>query len=168
MSYELVQFAPIAVLLAIAAVFGAVNLVLPSLIGKRRVMTPVKDTPYECGMPPMEGPTAGVSVKFYLVAMLFIIFDLEVVFIVSWATVFQDVMQPVEAGGIGKVALWAMVAFIFILEVGHFYVWKRGALTWAPLGRRQLQRSATGGPVTVDPAGPAAGSASPLTEGHAS
>lgn len=89
------------------------------------------------------------------------------IFIVSWATVFQDVMQPIEAGGIGKVALWAMVAFIFVLEVGHFYVWKQGALTWAPLGRRQVPRSATVDPA-VDPAGPRAGAAPPLTEGHAS
>jgi NADH-quinone oxidoreductase subunit A len=136
MSYELAQFAPIAILLALAAAFGGVNLVLPSLIGKRRVVTRVKDTPYECGMPPLEGPTAGVSVKFYLVAMLFILFDLEVVFIVTWATVFRDLVKPEDLGGLGPTALWAMVVFIFILEVGHFYAWKQGALTWAPLGRR--------------------------------
>jgi NADH-quinone oxidoreductase subunit A len=143
MSYELAQFAPIAVLLAMAAAFGGVNLILPSLIGKLRVVTPVKDTPYECGMPPLEGPTAGISVKFYLVAMLFILFDLEVVFIVSWATVFQDIVKPEAFGGIGPTALWAMVAFIFVLEVGHFYAWKQGALTWAPIGRRPITRLAS-------------------------
>lgn len=145
MSHELSQFAPIAVLLALAAGFGAVNLVLPSLVGKLRVVTRVKDTPYECGMPPLEGPTAGVSVKFYLVAMLFILFDLEVVFIVTWATVFRDLVKPEDLGGLGPTALWAMVAFIFILEVGHFYAWKQGALTWAPHGRRTVAKSNSAG-----------------------
>jgi NADH-quinone oxidoreductase subunit A len=147
MSYELAQFAPIAILLAMAAAFGGVNLVLPSLIGKLRVTTRVKDTPYECGMPPLEGPTSAMSVKFYLVAMLFILFDLEVVFIVTWATVFRDLVKPEDLGGIGPAALWAMVAFIFILEVGHFYAWKQGALTWAPLNRRAgRQAGSTAGP----------------------
>jgi NADH-quinone oxidoreductase subunit A len=132
MSYELAQYAPLGVLLAIATVFGLTNLVLPSIIGKRRVVTQVKDSPYECGMPSEPDKRIGFSVKFYLVAMLFILFDLEVVFIVSWATAFQDLVKPVDQHGIGAVALWAMVLFIFVLEVGHFYIWKQGALTWAP------------------------------------
>lgn len=164
MSYELAQYAPIAVLLLMAAAFGGVNLVLPSLIGKRRVMTKVKDSPYECGMPPMEGPTAGVSIKFYLVAMLFILFDLEVVFIVSWATVFQDLVKPEDLGGIGPAALWAMVGFIAILEIGHFYVWKQGALTWAPLRRRQPGTKAS----SPEPSSATGVSSAPLAGGSAS
>ncbi|HEX2731036.1 MAG TPA: NADH-quinone oxidoreductase subunit A [Polyangiaceae bacterium] len=140
MSYELAQFAPIAVLLAMGAALGLGGLVVPSLIGKRRFMTRVKDTPYECGMPPMEGSSASISVKFYLVAMLFILFDLEVVFIVSWATIFRDLVKPEDFGGIGPAALWSVVVFIFILEAGHFYAWKQGALTWAPLSRRAPRR----------------------------
>jgi NADH-quinone oxidoreductase subunit A len=136
MSYELAQFAPIAVLLLIALVFGLGGVFAPSLIGKRRVVNPVKDSPYECGMPQLESSQPLVSVRFYLVAMLFILFDLEVVFVVSWATVFQDVSRPEAQGGVGPVALWAMVAFLVVLEVGHFYIWKRGALSWGPPGRQ--------------------------------
>lgn len=131
MKNELAQYAPLGLLLALAILFGLVNLVLPSLIGQRRVVNPVKDSPYECGLPTEKLGSTRFSVRFYLVAMLFILFDLEVVFVVSWATAFKDLVKPIAEGGIGPVALWAMVAFIFILEVGHFYVWKRGALNWA-------------------------------------
>ncbi len=132
MSYELQQFAPIGILLIMAAVFSAATIALPSLIGKKRTYGAVKDTPYECGMPPAGESHARFSVKFYLVAMLFILFDLEVVFVISWATVFKDLVQPVAKGGVGPIIFIAMVLFILVLEIGHFYAWKQGALTWAP------------------------------------
>ncbi len=121
-----------------AILFAAGNILLPSLIGKKRTYGAVKDTPYECGMPPAGSGHVRFSVKFYLVAMLFILFDLEVVFVVSWATVFKDLVQPVEFGGVGSVAFFAMLLFIVVLEIGHFYIWKQGALTWAPGSRRAI------------------------------
>lgn len=132
MSYELQQFMPVGLLFIMASLFALANIALPSLLGKMRTHGSIKDTPYECGMPAASGPHARFSVKFYLVAMLFILFDLEVVFVVSWATVFRDLVKPVTAGGVGPVIFFAMLLFIGVLEVGHFYVWKQGALTWAP------------------------------------
>ena len=138
-SYELHQFIPVGLLLIMAILFAAGNIMIPSLIGKKRTYGSVKDTPYECGMPPAGDGHVRFSVKFYLVAMLFILFDIEVVFILSWATVFRDLVKPVEAGGVGPVAFVAMFLFIVVLEIGHFYIWKQGALTWAPGGRRSPQ-----------------------------
>jgi NADH-quinone oxidoreductase subunit A len=142
LNYELQQFAPIGLLLIMAIVFSAVNIVLPSLIGKKRTFGAVKDTPYECGMPPAGNPHGRFSIKFYLVAMLFILFDLEVVFVVSWATVFKDLVRPVAEGGVGPIIFVAMFLFIIVLEIGHFYVWKKGALNWAPRSGRPLPVSA--------------------------
>jgi NADH-quinone oxidoreductase subunit A len=132
MSYELQQFVPVGILFIMAAVFALANIALPSLIGKKRTFGAIKDTPYECGVPPAGDTHSRFSVKFYLVAMLFILFDLEVVFVVGWATVYRDLIRPVSAGGVGPVAFFAMLLFVGVLEVGHFYVWKQGALTWAP------------------------------------
>jgi NADH-quinone oxidoreductase subunit A len=130
MSASLLQFAPIAVLLLMAVAFVSVTLFLPKLAGKKSFTTPVKDSPYECGMPSEVGTQGTFGVKFYLVAMLFILFDLEVVFILGWATSFRDLVKPVSEQGIGTLAFWAMLLFIGVLEVGHFYLWKKGALTW--------------------------------------
>jgi NADH-quinone oxidoreductase subunit A len=130
MSASLLQFAPIAVLLCMAIAFVSVTLFLPKLAGKKSFTTPVKDSPYECGMPSEIGTQGTFGVKFYLVAMIFIVFDLEVVFILGWATSFRDLVKPVSEQGLGTLAFWAMVVFVGILEVGHFYLWKKGALTW--------------------------------------
>ena len=132
MSYELQQFVPVGLLFLMAVAFAAGNILLPSLVGKKRTFGTIKDTPYECGMPPAGDGNVRFSVKFYLVAMLFILFDLEVVFSISWATVFRDLVKPVAQGGVGPIIFFAMVLFIGVLEIGHFYAWKQGALTWAP------------------------------------
>jgi NADH-quinone oxidoreductase subunit A len=132
MSYELQQFAPVGILLLMAIAFSAMSISVPSLIGKRRTWGKVKDQPYECGMPAQGDQNVRFSVKFYLVAMLFILFDLEVVFMVSWAVVYKDLVRPVAEGGVGPIILIAMVLFILILEIGHFYAWKQGAISWAP------------------------------------
>lgn len=130
MSASLLQFAPIAVLLLMAIAFVSVTLFLPKLAAKKSFPTPVKDSPYECGMPSELGTQGTFGVKFYLVAMLFILFDLEVVFILGWATSFRELVKPVSEQGLGTLAFWAMFIFIAVLEVGHFYLWKKGALTW--------------------------------------
>lgn len=146
MHSELLAFAPIGILLLMAVAFVVANIVLPSLIGKKRTGGRVKDTPYECGMPPADSTPARFSVKFYLVAMLFILFDLEVIFVVSWATVFRDLVRPVAAGGLGPAIFVAMLIFVGVIEIGHFYVWKQGALTWAPRrGRAAADKASLGG-----------------------
>src|SRR5947207_12283121 len=108
--------------------FVAFNAVL--LIGLSHLLAPrkptvLKDSPYESGMPPLGNAHERFSVKFYLVAMLFIIFDIETVFLIPWGTIYFGAGGP----GMGFL-LVEMLVFMLILAVGYVYVWKRGALQW--------------------------------------
>lgn len=132
MNGELQQFAPIGLLVIVAVAFVSAIVFLPSLLAKKRSFSRLKDTPYECGIPADAQTHTRFSVKFYLVAMLFILFDIEVVFMVGWATVFRDMIKSPAEGGIGWLMLGSALLFIAILEVGHFYIWRKGALNWAP------------------------------------
>jgi NADH-quinone oxidoreductase subunit A len=91
--------------------------------------TPVKIAPYESGMPALGDARERFSVKFYLVAMLFIIFDIETVFMIPWAASFWQSMRGTLALDPGIIIL-DMLVFILILAVGYVYIWKRGALQW--------------------------------------
>ena len=134
---QLQQYIPVGLLMLIAIGFAAASLALPPLLGKKRTHDPVKDSAYECGMPAMTEAHTRFSVKFYLIAMLFILFDIEVVFFLGWAAVFRDLIKPAAQGGIGWEMLLGALVFLAILEVGHIYAWKKGALDWAP--RRKLE-----------------------------
>jgi NADH-quinone oxidoreductase subunit A len=99
--------------------------------------TPVKDTPYESGMPPLGDAHERFSVKFYMVAVLFILFDIETVFMIPWGAFYRQLSCAVPlangvcpAGSISVFGLVEMFIFIFILLVGFLYVWKKGALQW--------------------------------------
>src|SRR5205814_62436 len=117
-------YIPLLMLIGLAIVAGVTMIVLSHFLGPRRP-TEVKETPYESGMPPLGDAHERFSVKFYLVAMLFIIFDIETVFLIPWGTIFF------AAGGPGMgFLLIEMLVFIAILAVGYVYVWKRGALEW--------------------------------------
>ena len=137
MENELQQFVAVGLLMLVAIGMAVGMLVLPTILGKQRVHTAVKDTPYECGMPAQTDAHSRFSVKFYLVAMLFILFDIEVVFFLGWGAVFRDLIKPVAEGGIGIKMLLGALVFLAILEVGHLYCWKKGALDWAPRKDRQ-------------------------------
>jgi NADH-quinone oxidoreductase subunit A len=93
-------------------------------VGKSGRRTRVKDTAYECGMVPQGEAQPRFSVKFYLVAMLFILFDLEIVFMYPWAVVYKETIKD------GTLILWSMLSFISILMVGYVYALKKGALDW--------------------------------------
>ena len=127
MTTEIQQYIAIGLLMLIAIGVAASMLVLPFILGKKRVHSPVKDSPYECGMPAQTDAHARFSVKFYLVAMLFILFDIEVVFFLGWAAVYRELL-----GEIGYRMLLGGALFLGIMEVGHIYCWKKGALDWAP------------------------------------
>ncbi len=127
MSEQLYQYVPVGLLLLVAIGFAGTNLVLPYVIGKKRVHDPVKDSAYECGMPAMTEAHTRFSVKFYLIAMLFILFDIEVVFFLGWAAVYRDLLHEM-----GWKILAGAAVFLLILEVGHIYAWKKGALDWSP------------------------------------
>ena len=116
--------------LLVAVAFAAGNLLLSVVLGKwfgRRTnrLTATKDTPYECGMLPEGEGSSRMSVKFYLVAMLFILFDIEVVFLYPWAVVYKD-MLATHAGLI----LGSMLSFLGILIVGYIYAIKKKAFDW--------------------------------------
>ena len=116
----LIDYLPIGILVVLATLFAAGNILLSSVLGPRRP-NPDKLSPYECGIVPVGTARQRFSVSFYLVAMLFIIFDMEIVFLYPWAVVFHDL----------KVfGLMAMGTFLVILLVGYFYAWKKGGLEW--------------------------------------
>ncbi|MBK1792050.1 NADH-quinone oxidoreductase subunit A [Persicirhabdus sediminis] len=105
--------------------FAATTLGLSVLLGKRGTKGGIKDTAYECGMKPIGAGAPRFSVKFYLVAMLFVIFDIEVVFLYSWAVQFKDFVIAENAA-----ALWSAISFVSILAVAYVYALKKGALSW--------------------------------------
>jgi len=111
---------PIFVMLLVVAGFAATNILVSALIGRRR-RSAVKDSPYECGIEAVGNARARFSVKFYIVAVLFILFDIEAVFMYPWAVVFRD---------LGVFGFVEMAVFIGILAMGLVYVWRRGALNW--------------------------------------
>ncbi|PYO28585.1 MAG: NADH-quinone oxidoreductase subunit A [Gemmatimonadetes bacterium] len=109
--------------------FNAVLLIGLSHLLAPRKPTALKDSPYESGMPPLGNARERFSVKFYLVAMLFIIFDIETVFLIPWGTIFLDGGGAAGGPSTGFL-LVEMLVFMLILAVGYVYVWKRGALQW--------------------------------------
>ncbi len=113
-------YLPILFLIIIAVGFGIGTTIFSRLIGQKKP-TAVKLAPYECGMPPVGSARERFSVKFYIIAMLFIVFDIEVVFMYPWAVMFKK---------LGLFGFLEMGVFILILLVGYVYVWKKGALEW--------------------------------------
>ena len=120
------DYIPILLLTGFAVSFAAFNLVVSWLLGKKGTSNPDKETAFECGMKPLTPERRRFSVKFSTVAMLFIIFDIEVVFLIPWALKFR------ELGTFGVVEI---VIFIVVLMVGWWYALAKGALDWSPAGR---------------------------------
>ena len=119
------DFLPIAVIIILAIALGFLVVFLGNTFGPR-LPSLRKGMPYESGMKPYGEGTRRVPVKFYLVAVLFILFDIELVFFVPWAVVFRQFIQ----NGFGGFALIEMAVFIIILLVGYVYAWKKGAFEW--------------------------------------
>lgn len=119
------DYLPVLLQIVVAIGFAASALIFSVLLGRSAKRTAVKDTPYECGMLPEMSGQPRFAVKFYLVAMLFILFDLEVVFMYPWAVVFRDF---VATKGMG--IFWSMLSFVVILTVGYVYAIKKGVLNW--------------------------------------
>ena len=116
----LIEYAAIAVLIGLSIVIALIAIGLGNLFGPRK-KSAAKSMPYESGMNPYGEGTRRVPVRFYLVAVLFILFDIEVVFFLPWAVVFRQ---------LGLFGLIEMAVFIVILLVGYLYAWKKGALEW--------------------------------------
>ena len=116
----LIEYLPILIYIAIAIAFACFAILASFLLGQRKP-TAAKQSPYECGVTTV-GPTyRRIPIKYYIIAMLFLIFDIEVVFLYPWAVVFKEF----------KVfAFVSMAVFIGILLIAYVYIWKRGALEW--------------------------------------
>jgi NADH-quinone oxidoreductase subunit A len=122
---QLTQYVPVLILGLAAIAFSAGTLIASVLIGKLGKRSRIKDTAYECGMLPIGEGNTRLSVKFYLVAMLFILFDIEVVFLYPWAVVYKQMLAQ-NAGLI----LGSMLTFMAILFVGYIYALKKRAFDW--------------------------------------
>ena len=118
------EYVPVLLHIVVAIGFAAGALIVSVILGKAGKRTRIKDSAYECGMLPQGEAQPRFSVKFYLVAMLFILFDLEIVFMYPWAVVFKE--SIVES----KAILWSMLCFVSVLMVGYVYALKKGALDW--------------------------------------
>lgn len=119
------QFVPVLLVLGVAVVFSAVFLGLSFLLGPRR-STPVKDSTYECGIPVRGSTQIRFFVRFFMVALLFLLFDLEAVFLYPWVLVFNKL----NAAGHGPFLLAEAGVFLLVLVVGLVYEWKKGGLEW--------------------------------------
>jgi NADH-quinone oxidoreductase subunit A len=124
------RYLPLLLHMLVAGIVASAIVTLSWLLGKRRP-TRAKMTPYECGMDPVGDARQRFSVKFYLVAMLFILFDVEAVFLYPWAVILRDLKM---------FGFWEMLVYISIVLVGFFYVWKKGVLDWGKVssGRGEL------------------------------
>ena len=114
------QYLPVLLFILVGIGIGVVPQVLGYILGPNRP-DPAKNSPYECGFEAFEDARMKFDVRFYLVSILFIIFDLEVAFLFPWAVSF---------GKIGMFGFWSMMAFLAVLTIGFIYEWKKGALEW--------------------------------------
>jgi len=118
------EYIPVLLVFLFITGFAVTNILLAYIFGKHK-NTRAKLMPYECGMDPVGSAHQRFSVKFYLVAMLFILFDIEAIFLVPWAVVFKDLLH------IGRAfVFFEMMIFIAVLLVGYIYVWKKGVFEW--------------------------------------
>src|SRR3954464_1591375 len=121
------QYLPVVTLMVLAVVFGVISALVSRLLAPRRP-TPAKSAPYECGIVPRKDPSERFPVRFYLVAMIFIIFDIEIIFLYPWAVIFR---------GLGPFGLWEMILFAAAVFVSFLYLISNGALDWGPVKRLQ-------------------------------
>ena len=139
MSFHLSDYLPILLMFVVAAGFAVGNILLSQFVGQRK-RTRTKLMPYECGKDPVGSARERFSVKFYLIAMLFILFDIEVIFLMPWAVVAKAlVAQGTVSGAFVYVE---MMIFIALLLVGYIYVVKKGAFDWGDRARREAEAEA--------------------------
>jgi NADH-quinone oxidoreductase subunit A len=118
------NYLPVLFVVVLAIGFAVVTLGLTHVFGAKKYTRIKSEMPYESGIDPASDARLRFDVKFYLVAILFVVFDVEVVFFYPWAAVFREMIQE------GPTVLWAMLVFAGVLVVGLVYEWKRGALDW--------------------------------------
>jgi NADH-quinone oxidoreductase subunit A len=138
-SFELSAYAPILLMFVVAVGFAGGNILLSTLVGQRK-RTRTKLMPYECGKDPVGSARERFSVKFYLIAMIFILFDIELIFMMPWAVVFKRLSGP--EFGLSTLIYVEMMIFVALLLVGYIYVWKKGLFDWGERARREAEAEA--------------------------
>lgn len=138
--FNLMDYAPIAIMFLIAAGFAASQLLVTQLIGPRK-RTAVKLMPYECGKDPVGSAHDRYSIKFYTVAVIFLLFDIEVLFIVPFAVAFKSLLNEQVSSGVayGTIAFVEILAFLATLVVGYIYVWNKGIFDWSLQARAEAK-----------------------------
>src|ERR1051325_8430836 len=139
MPFRLYDYLPILLMFIVAGGFAVGNVLLSQLVGQRK-RTKTKLMPYECGKDPVGSARERFSVKFYLIAMIFILFDIEVIFLIPWAVVFRRLSAPEY--GLGNLVFFEMILFIALLAAGLIYVIKKGAFDWSQSARREAEAEA--------------------------
>ena len=136
-TFELSDYLPILLMFIVAGGFAVGNILLSQFVGQRK-RTRTKLMPYECGKDPVGSARERFSVKFYLIAMIFILFDIEVIFLVPWAVVAKSMGEQV-----GRTFVYVeMMIFIGLLLVGYIYVVKKGAFDWSERARHEAEAEA--------------------------
>jgi NADH-quinone oxidoreductase subunit A len=121
----LLQYGPILILVLLVLAFATGGLVISELLGKKTVAVD-KDSAYECGMGSVGGARLRLSIHFYLVAVLFILFDVESLLLIPWAVS----AKAFAAAGVGRIVFLEILGFVLVLGVGLAYVWRKGGLSW--------------------------------------
>src|ERR1041385_2267828 len=137
--FQLTDYLPILLMFIVAGGFAVGNIILSQFIGQRK-QTRTKMMPYECGKDPVGSARERFSVKFYLIAMIFILFDIEVIFLVPWAVVFKTLAGPTY--GLRTLVYVEMMLFVALLLVGYIYIIKKGAFDWGETARREAEAEA--------------------------
>jgi NADH-quinone oxidoreductase subunit A len=135
--FVLKDYLPILLMFVVAGGFAVGNVLLSQFVGQRK-STRTKLMPYECGKDPVGSARERFSVKFYLIAMIFILFDIEVIFLVPWAVVFKSF----ASGGYRNLIYAEMMLFVVLLLVGYIYVVKKGAFDWGEHARHEAEAEA--------------------------
>ena len=138
--YNVFDYVPIAIMFLVAAGFGVSQLLVTQLIGPRK-RTAVKLMPYECGKDPVGSARNRFSIKFYTVAVIFLLFDIEVLFIIPFAVAFKSLLAQEKISGIafGTIAFVEIMTFVATLVVGYIYVWKKGVFDWGIQARAEAR-----------------------------
>ena len=139
MPFRLYDYLPILLMFIVAAGFAVGNVLLSTFVGQRK-RTRTKLMPYECGKDPVGSARERFSVKFYLIAMIFILFDIEVIFLIPWAVVFRSLAALSPA--MRQFAYLEMMVFIALLLVGYIYIRRKGAFDWGDRARREAEAEA--------------------------
>src|SRR6266481_4430406 len=139
MPFRLIDYLPILLMFIVAGGFAVGNIILSQFVGQRK-RTRTKMMPYECGKDPVGTARERFSVKFYLIAMIFILFDIEVIFLVPWAVVFKRLAGPEY--GLRNLIYFEMLIFIALLAAGLIYVLKKGAFDWSISARHEAEAEA--------------------------